>query len=107
MTWKLVLLILLCLVVIVAVYYLGYALIFVYLFLCGPRRFEKRGRVARKLFSSIAADIDETRGRIDPESLRSIDQRMSRNTPPMVLLIGIVLAILGWLTAKALRYLIS
>lgn len=106
MTWQQVLLILLILVVATVAYYLGYALAFVYLFLCEARRSGNRGRIARRLFGSIAAYVDEVRGEIDPERLRRIDQKMLRNTPAMVALTIAVLVVLGWLASRAFRYLI-
>ncbi len=107
MTWKPVLLILLCVVVAIAVYYVGYALILVYMFLCEAQSCGNRGRIARKLFRPIADEVDEVRGEMDPEKLDVIDRRMLRNTPPMVLLTGAVLILLGWLAVTAFRYLIS
>ena len=97
---------LLGIVVAAAVYYLGYALAFVYLFLCTARRSGNQGRIAKKLFGSIAADVDEVRGQIDPEKLRVIDRRMLKNTPAMVGLTAAVLFVFGWLASRAFRYLI-
>ena len=107
MIWETVFLILLCLVVGTAAYCVGYALVFVYLFLCEARRSGNHCVIARKVFKPIAVYVLEVRRQIDPENLRVIDQRMLRNTPLMVLLTGSVLVFLGWLAVTAFRHLIS
>ncbi len=97
----------LCVVVAIAAYYVGYALVFLFLSLREARRPDKPDAIGRKLFRPIVAEIDKFRGELDPEKLRLLDRRMLRNTPPKVLLTVAVLFLLGWLIVTCFRYLLS
>lgn len=107
MIWKAVLVVLLSTVVMVVTYYIAYASIFLYIYLCETRKPGSGNRLVRKIFSPIACHVVEARQEFDVEALKRVDPKMVKRPPLMIFLIFAVLAFLGFLTVVAFRHLIG
>jgi len=71
-----------------ALWYIGYSIISLYIFLAAASNKPRRGRWAHRWFKPIARFVDESRMRIVPEALARIDARMIRNTPRILKRLG-------------------
>lgn len=107
MSWKVVLVVLLSTLVAVGAYYIGYCLVFFYLYLCEARKPGSGNRMVRRIFSPIVAHILETRGEFDPDVLKRLDFKMVKGIPLLIFLMITVLGLLGYLTLVAFRYLVG
>jgi len=83
----------------IVAFYVGYWIIFLYIFIADASRRPRRGEWMRRCFRPIAREVEKGRANWDPDALDVVDSNITRKIRPLLIRIGwgfgMILVIVG------------